>query len=381
MIHFTDGSQVEKLVRTLSFVGEFPYRSLHLLGNVRTVKELIGRLVAEQEFVNGSTGERRPCRLLSVSGKGEEKTVRLYKAGLCLMDWIHPGAYGYYMDSFHGHRFPGDAAHRERNHRVAEAAAVCMGAGAQAAPYLLPGLQNVEIKKTVPDQRSFYLARDIKRVGDGEIKKNQSSRMAGALFAGGSCYAVYNTRHSVMKWRGMGEFKAMHHLSEIARMNAGMPGVESAVLIGRDGETALRTMLESEKGRRLEFRFDGIYRHVHFIGMDGEGVRQLRMLCVPGWERKVRRLLFEDGELTSGGLSEYDATVNGTHVFSHLDGDLARLWRLKQSGAAGTGSCEVLCFPHQLRFLREYLGRGCSYKTIDMELVEEGLGIKGQEQA
>ena len=37
---------------------------------------------------------------------------------------------------------------------------------------------------------------------------------------------------------------------------------------------------------------------------------------------------------------------------------------------------EVLCFPYQLLFLKEYLGDAVRYKTIEMELVAEELGIR-----
>ena len=45
------------------------------------------------------------------------------------------------VDTFWEHHFPGDAAHRDRNHRVAEAVALCMSAGVEVLPYDLPRLQ------------------------------------------------------------------------------------------------------------------------------------------------------------------------------------------------------------------------------------------------
>ena len=37
------------------------------------------------------------------------------------------------------------------------------------------------------------------------------------------------------------------------------------------------------------------------------------------------------------------------------------------------GRFEVLCFPHQAQFLREYIGQLAGIKTIDMDLVEADL--------
>jgi hypothetical protein len=82
----------------------------------------------------------------------------------------------------------------------------------------------------------------------------------------------------------MGEFKALHSLIEGARMNAGLQELDSAILLGESGDIALQTLLESDKSRRLELRFDGIYRHVHFIPMNANGIRRLRILTVPDWK-------------------------------------------------------------------------------------------------
>ncbi len=48
---------------------------------------------------------------------------------------------------------------------------------------------------------------------------------------------------------------------------------------------------------------------------------------------------------------EYDASIGGTCVFSHLDGDIARLIRFREAMQPGAGSFEVLCFDDQAPFL------------------------------
>ena len=165
MLHFRPGSQAWQLITLLSTVGEFPFRSLRLLGNERVLKALVTKLSLPQTIRNPQTETEMTCRLLTVTGKGNSKTVRLYKAALPILDWIHPEAYRYYMDAFWKHRFPGDSAHRERNHRVSEAVMLCMRAGIETRPYLLPHLQNGGRFFVIPDGSSFYLARDIKKIG------------------------------------------------------------------------------------------------------------------------------------------------------------------------------------------------------------------------
>ena len=329
-------------------------------------------------FRNDKTGEEHTCRLLTITGKGREKSTRFYKTGLAILGWVHPDAYGYYMRSFWNHRFPGDKAHRERHHRVAEAAVICMKAGLEVRPYMLPQLQNQGLYRVVPDKPAFYLAKDIKRVGGAEMNKTMFTRMAGAVFSPGGCYAVYNTRASAMKWSGMGEFKALHSLMEIGRMNAGVPEVDSAVLFGESYEAAVKTLLASEESKRLEFRFDGIYRHIYFIAMNELGVRQMRLLMLSDWKGKMQEALFDEENLAfNKGIFEYDAFVDGVYVFSHLDSDLARLIRFKEAVTGGDGRYEVVCYPHQLGFLKEYLGGRVGYKTIGMELLEAALGKEG----
>ena len=239
MLHFRPGSQAWQLITLLSIVGEFPFRSLRLLGNERVLKALVTKLSLPQTIRNPQTETEMACRLLTVTGKSNSKTVRLYKAALPILDWLHPEAYRYYMEAFWNHCFPGDSAHRERNHRVSEAVMLCMRAGIETRPYMLPHLQNGERFSVIPDGSSFYLARDIKKIGQAEMNKTMFTRMVGAIFSHGSCYAVYNTRAAAMKWSGMGEFKALHNLIEVGRLNAGTDRINSAVLFGESGEIAL----------------------------------------------------------------------------------------------------------------------------------------------
>lgn len=377
MVHFRPGSQVWQLITLLSFVGELPYQSLSLLGRERVYKALISRLTTAQTLRNFHTGAEMTIKLLTVSGTGRAKTIRLHKAALPILDWLYPGTYRYYMNAFWNHHFPGDAAHRERNHRIAETAAICMRAGIEARPYQLPILQNEMRRMVTPDYPSLYLGRDIKRVGGTETSKTMFTRMTGAIFTSDNCYAVYNTRDAVMKWSGMGEFKALHSLMEIARLNANISSIDAAVLFGRSEDIALKTLLQSDKSRRMEFRFDSIYRHIYFIPMNEAGIRQLRLLTLPDWKEKLLDLLFyPETRSFDRGLFEYDACINGVYVLAHLDGDIARLIRFRDAIECQPVAFEILCFPHQVDFLQEYLGANAGVKIIDPALIESELGVE-----
>lgn len=377
MVQFRPGSHVSKLVALLSFVGEFPFLSLGLLGSERVYKALVVKLCAPEVFRNTQTGDELSCRLFTVTGSGRTKTLRLYKRALPILEWVHPGAYQYYMDSFWEHHFPGDMQHLDRNHRVAEAAAVCMQAGIELRPYLLPKLQNEAISSVVLKKPSMYLARDIKKVSGSETNKTAFTRMTGAAFYPGGCYGVYNTRDAAMKWNGMGEVKTVYYLTELARLNAGVQTVDSAILFGASEKIALQSFSEKSAGQRKTVQPDAAYQHIHFIPLNEMGIRQMRILTVPNWKERTLDALFLPETRSYGiGRFEYDACVEGGYVFSHLDGDLNRLIRFKEAIEHIPGPFEALCFPHQVEFLREYLEGRAVIKTIGLEAIEKALEIK-----
>ena len=374
MIHFRPGSHAYDIVSVIGITGEFPYRSVRLFGNARTYKVLIGRLCEVQTFRDYNSGDEMTCRLLTVTGKSFGKTVRLYKAAIPILRWISPYAEENYLSASWNHGFPGDISHTERNHRVAEAAIMCIRAGIESRPYELPKLQNEVIKRMEFNQPSFYFAKSLKHIGQTEMNKTMFTRITGAIFINHNCYAVYNTRNAVMKWNGMGEFKMLHSLIEVARLNAGVSQIDTAILFGESYKTAYKTMLENQKNRRLEFRFDGIYRHIHFVPMNEFGIRLLKILILPDRKQKLLDLLFES-ECRSNDLGafEYDAYINGVYVLSFLDSDIARLMRFSEARSYRTEMLEVLCFPEQVELIKNYLGSYVSIKTIGLEQIEDAL--------
>lgn len=70
---------------------------------------------------------------------------------------------------------------------------------------------------------------------------------------------------------------------------------------------------------------------------------------------------------------EYDASIGNTCIFSHLDGDIARLIRFREAMQTSAKHFEVLCFEDQVPFLRTYLGSQVTLKTIDAAAVEAEL--------
>ena len=109
-----------------------------------------------------------------------------------------------------------------------------------------------------------------------------------------------------------------------ASYNAGQ-GRISSQLDKQLADHAMDLWLAEETSRYM-------FRNLYFIPMDEHGIRQLRLMTVPEWKERLLELLFDpDVRTYDRGLFEYDAKIGDAYVFSHLDGDLARLVRFKEA--------------------------------------------------
>lgn len=232
--------------------------------------------------------------------------------------------------------------------------------------------------RVLSDSPVVYPAKQLKDIGVGEQNKTQFTRLVGALFSDGECYALYNTRNAVMRWGGEGEFKARQALIEAARLNAGIRTVDTAILFGKSYEVALRTIMESDRRSKNGFRFDRIYPHIIFIPQTDSGIRRLSLMAIPDWREQLLNIVFDrDCRSYGRGAFEYDAFVDGKYIYSHLDGDIARLIRFRDAWEdIRHDNCEILCYPEQVAYLREYLGRGVAIVTIRPEQIEAAMKHK-----
>ena len=244
MITIRPGSHVHTLIMMLSFVGEFPVCSLHLLGSFRSYRDLIRKLTQEQEFRIPGFEDRFACRLLTVSGKQKYKTVRFHKSGLPVLEALNPDAYQYYLESFREHSFSGNQNPVDRNHRVAETAVMCLRAGIESRPGIAPDLMSMEVRLLRVSSPNFYLARELKQVNDYELNKIRFTRLAGAIVYPGGAYAVYNNRDQMLNWMGEGERKIRNHLHSIftPMQSFSYPLRQAAVMLGNSYDVALDMM-------------------------------------------------------------------------------------------------------------------------------------------
>ncbi len=380
MIVIRPGSHVHRLITILGVTGEFPTSALQLIGNERVVKAYVHALNSIQLIRNDITGEEINCRLLTISGKAAGKTIRFHRSGLPVLNWIHPNALTVYLAANYNHRFPGNETTKDRNHRKAEAVAMCARAGIEFRPYMLPKLQKTEMRKVVTNTPSYFGSKDIKQLAEYELKKTAFTRLTGLIFSPGEAKVVYNVRNSLMKWNGKAEEKTRLTMTEIAQMNARVEDVNNAVMFGRDYDIAMR-LLEWNATIKKQWRFDSVYRHVHFIPQTELGIRQLQTLLLPNWREQLLNATFEDDSRSyDRGSFEYDACVDGVYYLPLFDGDLARLIRFREATKEFSEGphTAVLCFKEQLQFLREYLPKWVTIRILDMGVLEEALGIQDQ---
>ena len=376
MITVRPGSHMYHLLCLLSVSGEFPSRSLGIFGDVRTIKAMIHKMESVQKFRLYSNNTVLATKLFQVSGIRDKRTIRLSKNALPVLNELHPDTLGYYLASYPDNRFTGNLLNMQRNHRVGEAIAMCIMTGIETAPYILPELKKDSIRSIVPDKPSLYISRDFKKIYEAELNKTVFTRLIGLMFYPGGCYSVYNARDSVMKWSGLGEIKARQELSEIVRMNAGLNEVTSAILFGSSEETAIQTIVESDKSIKKDVRFDKVYDRIHFVPLNQNGIDLLKILTLPDWHEKLMSVLFSAKMRPKGyGSIEFDAYWDNKYYYSHLDGDMARLIRFRESLQSQAQPFESLCFPWQAKFLSGYLGNAVTLKQLAAPKVLKALGI------
>jgi len=388
------GSHLANLLYLLSVSGEFPSKSLNILGDERTMKAMVHKMESAHDFRLNSDDTILRTKLFQLSGKSGDRTIRLYKGALGILNELHPNALEYYMKAFPYNRFSGNQSCITRNHRVGEAMVVCMMAGINVFPYMLPKLQKESIQHIVLKEPCFYISRHIKSIMESEYNKTKFTRVAGLMFCPGVSYAVYNARNDVMNWSGDGEIRAMMDLSAIVRMNAAnflsktghIHEVSSVLLMGTDANAAMKTLIGSDTSRKQHTRMDKIYPYVHFVPLNRDGADLVRILTLPDWNERLLRVLFKPEQINRGYSSvEFDARYDGRYAFSHLDSDIARIIRFRdvlkihnsERGAEGREQMQfdVVCFTWQAEFLRKYLGGLVRLRPVDMGRVLKVLRI------
>lgn len=333
-------------------------------------------MLIPQKIVDGQ--EEITYKLLTVSGQNGLRRIRLTKEALPILKWL--GAEKYYYENYMRSHRSSNGEHTVRSAKFAESVAMFQSAGYEFRPHKLPQLQSEECKLIMGRAPVFYPAKLIKIFDESDVKKTGFTRMTGALLAHERAYIIYNTRDELMKgFEGGGEMKAYCNVGNIATLNAGCDHYYQipAIIFGKSNDIAV-TMLKTydvqfDKYKRVRKR-GKTYEYVYFFTLDTNGVRQLRLMKYPDWEKRILKALFDEEELSYGrGFLGYDAYADGIHWFSFLNGDICGLLHFRGRAVENPKQWGVICFPHQLDLIWEYVGKKINVSTVTLDDLEKAI--------
>lgn len=313
MITIRPGSHVHTLLTVLSFVGEYPVTALGLLGSVRSYKDLIHKLTMPQESRFPDSEERFTCRLLTVSGKGKHKTIRLHKSALPLLKCWDEDVYDNYM-------YEDYELNKIRFTRLT--GAIVYPGGAYAV--------------------YNYREEMLKWMGEGEVK-------------------IKHHLHTI--------FTPM--------MSYEFPLREAAIIFGADYDVALNMLKEMKETQKMDNGLFHTYKDIFFIPRDDFGARLLRVLTTWNWQERILNALFDPKVRSyNRGSFTYDAHENGEFQFSFLDGNIRWLFHFREAIMNRDLRCRVMCYHEQVEFVQKYLADFVSLRTGKIHTAESWLEIK-----
>lgn len=374
MILIPNNKKLVNMLTVLTVAGEMPLVAASQAGSLEGYRKLFYELSKKQVFVNAKTNEQMRVKLIHMSDRGDKRRCRLYKNAIPILDWI--GTRAYYEEMFPDNKMSGGEQNRFRNAMLAEAVMMMLESGIEVLPTMILELRLSNRYNSFNGRSCFYSARHLKRTLNKGMNKIVSSRIVGALFAGNNVYAVYNTRSSAIKWKGMNEMKTKHILTDLARVNGDISVCDSAVIFGQDDWTVLKSFFNATSYGDKDFRFDKIYQNVYAIPQTPIGIELLKLFKIPNFQEKFLAYMFEEKDICKNSGCGWHAVVDGIYVFSYLDANLAALTRFYETAKRGKGKNKflVICYDFQEKFIRQHFEGVASIAIMPFEEILQKIG-------
>lgn len=369
-MYVVKGSYADKIIVAISYSGNFPYTSIDMIGgNHRMLLRAARKLKAE--------------KYISITGKGQAKTMQLLKKGRELLQQRYPSMYNFFLQQSDNATFKvgkSNASDIWRRHRFAEIMVMIRRLGTYFLSTQKPEIfsKNQEDKIELSDGLSlFYSSKELKNIDEDIKLRVVFTRILGMLSSKSAHYALYNTNKGLMMWNNQGEHKAQKMLDTIINSTFYQDSYyycNSAILF-MDNLDVARKVLNSKKGPKsglgFEFlSFDNTFSNMHAITMDEYGVLQLKILITDNYKDKLFKYLFTKKEIITQNLSvDADAfdKESGTVKIEFLTGNIGKLKRaVMASNFHKSYKFEVLCFPFQEDFLKSYLPENFQITTVDL---------------
>ena len=117
-----------------------------------------------------------------------------------------------------------------------------------------------------------------------------------------------------------------------------------------------------------------MYYGVHYVPLDENGIRLLRILFTEDCREKMTEIFFSKEEMKHS-YNNFDAVKDGKLFFNHLDSDMEKLVRLYDYMTFHKLTGNILCYDFQLSYLQAYFGNKVSYYVCKLDVIEERLGL------
>lgn len=386
MIHLNKDCHAFQLLSVLAVVGEYPLRSIDLLGNKRMYRATIDAMTKKQVYINDYTKERTDeIRVVSIVGKGYSRSVRLLSSAKILLEWT--GLYEYYYNAYCQSNFPGGKAHKDRNFKIAETLAMCRLAGIEYNPSHLPSLVyreraiscSYQYKDNLPTVPAFYHVRDLKGDKNYEMKKVVFTRLTGALFVEKSCFTFYNLGKEIVNLWENAEVKMKDVIETLNIVNGGKYAAFKTIFFGTDIMNAVKTLrylYNKRTNKHKDYTGSQFYSKVYFLPLSKEGARYFRAFTVKDWETKILKALYPKDHDWG---NEYWHNTEKAYYYSFLDFDIAGLLYVKKKIKETPFPYVIVCYKHQEDFVKKIFSKKIRTLIVDFERVEHVLGLTKEE--
>ena len=346
---------MRKVIELVVYTVEFPYRALDLIGDKKIFQRIIRRLSTLEFYRSPDGKEEIHTAVLVIYGQGDHKFVRLHKKALPILEWL--GLSEIYQQQIERYTYSGNEARLENKFRRNEVIALMQRIGIEFCKDKLPTLQTQDTKNIFSARPMFYPSKELDKLRKQENKEPIQTQMAGVIFTSGQAFPVYNTRNTILKWQGLYEKRMFLYVDYLARRNASVRRIHSAIVFVGKENNAEEFIRASTLDRGGMYALTSFYKNIYAVPLDENGARMLRILAVADGHKK---------------LEEYFCKEEKS--ISFLDGNMVRLMQ-----ATDTDNVVVYCYPHQGEFIEKYLSNKVKFREVSLDVAEVVLGVQEDE--
>lgn len=339
----------------------------------------LGRLIPSQAYAEKVITQLKTDKLLRTHYRDKLRGYRLTKKSKELLLQDNPERFSFYLTgNTETNQIRSEPTRRMRLHQKAEAYITLHHAGVPLFPDAKPDIfssAREAMDLSISMLPLFYASREFKQLGP-DTTKIKNSRNIGVLLTQKHVFVLYNTGASLLKWEYRTEIRVNAFFQHYLRGNPypHAPDVR-AIMLGRDMDTALRLLTSTGGYRKSLFLLDTSYEHFHYVPNIPEGETLLKLLCNTKLQQKLDQLLGSDllpcNELM---LIEHDAlTSDGEAVLFAYDFDMVRINKFNTALHLFGYQGMLIAFDFQMPVLKEYLGAGLKYSSIDFQKFKRGF--------